>query len=266
VSAPRIRLLVLTSDHRRHRWVAARLAGVATLAGIVVESKPEAEKEPEHSEIRAYFAARRNAEERWFGNTGRDLDCQRHEVAWGGSNSRGVYEFIIRLEPDLIALFGSSIIRDPLLGRMRGRIVNMHLGLSPYYRGSATNFWPLVDGLPECVGVTIHHATPAVDGGAIIAQVRPPVSLDDTSHDLGCKAIIAGCDALARVIASTAESALGPGVAQRPGGRLCRRSDFTVDAVRRLNRNLAAGMLSSYVLRKDRRDSQFPIHSGAHDR
>ena len=171
MTARDIRLVIITSDHRRHRWVAARLAAVANLVGIVAESKPTAGIAPPDPEVRAYFNARRDAEDRWFENAAGELDCQRCEVAWGGSNSVQACEFVTNLAPDLVVLFGSSIIKDPLLGYMKGRIINMHLGLSPYYRGSATNFWPLVDNLPECVGVTIHHPRLASHGGL------PPQSL-----------------------------------------------------------------------------------------
>ena len=72
----------------------------------------------------------------------------------------------------------------------------MHLGLSPYYRGSGTNFWPLVDRLPECVGVTIHLAIPSVDAGPILTQVRPDIEPTDRAHEIGSRAIIAGLYAL----------------------------------------------------------------------
>jgi len=262
MNASGVRIVLITSDHRRHNWVAGQLASSAELVGMVAESKPAVSSVgPEASgDVKTYFRARDEAELKWFSGD-LPIDCARRAVAWGGSNSVEVYDYVSRLSPDLVVLFGSSIIKEPMLGRFKGCIVNMHLGLSPYYRGSATNFWPLVDNLPECVGVTIHHATPAVDGGAILAQVRPLPSVDDTSHDLGCKAIIAGCGALVRLVASAEKRALPTGMVQKPGGRLCRRRDFTPEAVRRLNANFAAGMLPLYLARKNLRDNAFPIYS-----
>ena len=110
-----------------------------------------------------------------------------------GTNSLEVFEFLSTYAPDLVFLFGSAIVRPPLLDHFAGRMINMHLGLSPYYRGSATNFWPLVDGLPECVGVTVHHATAEVDGGAIpgpgtTGMHRPTT----TAIPSGARAVIAG--------------------------------------------------------------------------
>ena len=94
---------------------------------------------------------------------------------------------------EYIILFGSSIIKPPLLEFFNKKIINIHLGLSPYYRGSGTNFWPLVNNEPECVGATIHLAVLKVDAGSILAQARPEsLSELDNSHDIGCKAIISG--------------------------------------------------------------------------
>ena len=33
-------------------------------------------------------------------------------------------------------------------------MINVHLGLSPYYKGSATNFWPFVNNELQFLGVT----------------------------------------------------------------------------------------------------------------
>ena len=47
-------------------------------------------------------------------------------------------------------------------------VVNLHISLLPWNRGSQPNFWSFVDGTPK--GVTIHQITKRVDGGPIYAQ------------------------------------------------------------------------------------------------
>jgi len=178
------RIVMITSDHRRHRWVAARLAQAGNLVGVVVERKPATSpSSPTNSDmtVQSYFRARDEAEHRYFADAPAyaALGTAVLQVAWGGANTPDTLSFVTDLAPDAIVLFGSCIIKDPLLGQYAGRMINMHLGLSPYYRGSATNFWPLVDGLPECVGVTVHHAILKVDGGSVLAQARPDAALGD---------------------------------------------------------------------------------------
>jgi methionyl-tRNA formyltransferase len=258
------RIALLTSNDRRHRWVAARLAEAADLVCVVAESKPSQNSGAnvaEDTEIQDYFAARRSVEGRWFHASPPDfhgIASNVRELAWQGANSPEVFEHVSKVNPDRIFLFGSSIIREPLLSHFSGRIINMHLGLSPYYRGSATNFWPLVDGLPECVGVTIHHATAIVDGGGILAQARPDLDAGDDVHDVGCKAIMAGAALLQRY-ARWPDQQLPEGVRQTGHGKLCRRADFSIDALHRVQSLLRRGMLEEYLAQRQTRDAKFPI-------
>lgn len=257
------RIALLTSGSQRHRWVAARLAQSAELVCVVSETKPPQNAGAtmaEAAEIRSYFAARDIAERRWFGDAPVNFSHVAREAlttTWQGANSPEVFERLKAAEIDRLFLFGSSIIQEPLLSHFRGRIVNMHLGLSPYYRGSATNYWPLVDGVPECVGVTIHHATAIVDGGGILAQARPdPTPVDDV-HDLGCKTIMAGAKLLQQ-IAEWPDS-LPDGVQQIGAGKLCRRADFSIDSLYQLRVRMEQHLLSEYLSDKLVRDLRYPI-------
>jgi folate-dependent phosphoribosylglycinamide formyltransferase PurN len=258
-----IRIALITSDQQRHRWLASQLAKVGDLVAVVSESKPEnspARTDNSNVDIAGYFQEREAREAHWFSSAAGDLAELTQSLLrcpWGQGNNQATYDFLVKKNPDLIFLFGSSIIRDPILSRFQGRVVNMHLGLSPYYRGSSTNFWPLVDGVPECVGVTVHHATLKVDGGNILLQARPDVALGDSSHDLGCKSIIAGASLLQKVVASPA--CLAGGTVQSGGGKLCRRDDFTLDALCRMRNNFSGGMIDRYLQEKNSRDAQYPI-------
>jgi len=257
------RIALLTSNHRRHRWVAAQLAAVAELAVVLTESKPaqnQGSSAAEGAEIRDYFEARDRSEARWFRDAPEhfaDVAAHVAELPWQGSNSPEAFQQLRDSGVDRVFLFGSSIIRDPLLSHFEGRIVNMHLGLSPYYRGSATNYWPLVHGLPECVGVTIHHATAVVDGGGILAQARPAIEAGDSVHDIGCKTLMAGTALLQHY--GAAGLPLPPGVRQSGQGRLCRRADFGVDSLHELESRMRSGMLHDYLLHKAARDAAYPI-------
>ena len=261
-----VRIALVTSDQQRHRWVASQLAAVGDLVAVVNEGKPmngHARDDHSNPEIASYFRERAAREAHWFAEAPTDmgdLTTTLFRCQWGAGNSSTVYDLLVEKKPDLVFLFGSSIIREPILSHFEGHVINMHLGLSPYYRGSSTNFWPLVDGVPECVGVTVHHATLKVDGGNILFQARPGVAVGDSSHDLGCKSIMAGASLLQKVVASAA--CLTGGVAQMGGGKLCRRDDFTLAALRHMQKNFAAGMIERYIQEKISRDAGYPIIEG----
>ncbi len=84
-----------------------------------------------------------------------------------------------KLQPDLIAVFGTSLIRGDLLTRGRLGIANLHGGLSPEYRGADCTFWALYNGEPEKIGCTLHWIDAGIDTGRLIAHVSPEIRPDD---------------------------------------------------------------------------------------
>ena len=83
------------------------------------------------------------------------------------------------LKPDLIAVFGTSLIRGELLQKGRLGMVNLHGGLSPEYRGADCTFWALYNGEPEKIGCTLHYIDAGIDTGRLVAHVCPEVRPDD---------------------------------------------------------------------------------------
>ena len=64
---------------------------------------------------------------------------------------------ILSLGPDIIIVYGSSILKGEILKIFKKKILNVHLGLSPYYRGSGTNIFPFINNEPEFAGVTFMY-------------------------------------------------------------------------------------------------------------
>ena len=115
-------------------------------------------------------------------------------------NDRRVVELAERLGPDLIAVFGTSLIRGPLLGMGRLGIVNLHGGLSPEYRGADCTFWALYNGEPEKVGCTIHFIDRGIDTGNLIAHVSPEVKPGDDELTLFWRAVKESADVYAELL------------------------------------------------------------------
>jgi folate-dependent phosphoribosylglycinamide formyltransferase PurN len=257
-----ISIVIITGDQLRHHYFVDRLNADFDLRGVVSEAvfQPKVEGTSEEiQDLRKHFQERENAERQYFsGHKTLAIGADKLlRVAKGEANSDQVYEWITERTPDYLVLYGSSIIRERLLKAFEGRVINMHLGLSPYYRGSGTNFWPLVNGEPELVGTTIHLATLDVDAGAILKQVRPEIVAGDRNHDIGCKAIIAGAEAMIRALNAYDQKQITP-QPQAPSGKLYRRKDFNVEVVRDMWRNLDQGMVESYLADPTRVD-RYPI-------
>ncbi len=255
-------VVLLTGNQRRHRWVARRLASDLRLVGVVSEGKfSPAEPPPgeDRDVVARHFQERDEAEQRLLGDP-RPLPLERVlGITHGAVNSPEVFEWVTSRAPDFLVLYGTSIVKPPLLAAFDGRIVNLHLGLSPYYRGSGTNFWALVDGRPECVGATLHLAVEKVDAGPILCQVRPEAAPDDRIHELGTRTLTAAAAVLPEALRRFARGELEPRP-QTPGrGSLCRRQDFDADAVRRAWHNLESGMIAEYLANREERNRACPI-------
>ena len=70
------------------------------------------------------------------------------------------------LKSDIYIVFGASYIKGWLIEFLeKNNAFNIHMGLSPYYRGSSCNFWALYDNNPNYVGATIHMLSKGLDSG-----------------------------------------------------------------------------------------------------
>ncbi|MFK7889699.1 MAG: formyl transferase [Granulosicoccus sp.] len=95
-------------------------------------------------------------------------------------------------KPQIIAVYGTGIIRENIFSRATCMTMNMHTGLSPYYRGDSTLFWPVYYDDAEHLGVTVHELVACVDGGDIAATAPVVYEPGDTEANLFAKGVIAG--------------------------------------------------------------------------
>lgn len=180
-------------------------------------------------------------------------------IPYGAINSPEIVKEIEGLNPDLIVCYGCSIIKEPLLSKFSGRILNVHLGLSPYYRGSGTNYWALVNNEPEAVGATFMYMDAGIDTGEIIHQRRAEILKGDTPHMIGNRlikdmvmdyvAIIKHFDSLERL-----KQPAKPLVE-----KVYKKKDFTEESVKKLCRNFEEGLVDDYLPLKWARDRAYPI-------
>lgn len=84
------------------------------------------------------------------------------------------------LQSDIYVVFGSSFIKGWLIDFLIEKgALNIHMGLSPYYRGASCNFWAMYDMLPNFVGATIHYLSKGLDSGPMIFHSVPTFEDED---------------------------------------------------------------------------------------
>lgn len=102
-------------------------------------------------------------------------------------------------QPDLILDHGTSIVGPEVLSTAP-LALNLHWGLSPYYRGINCTEWALVNWDPFNIGVTIHKLAKQIDGGDIVAQRRATVRPDDDVHALNMQLTKLGTDLVVDIV------------------------------------------------------------------
>ncbi|GAB1445724.1 hypothetical protein MASR2M41_14440 [Flammeovirgaceae bacterium] len=261
-----MRIVLLTSTHRRHKYIAGRLNASFDLAGIISEEKTQFSKDystlsSENQEFMLKHLREREVSENQYFIDSDNFPAIKNFLFLpkGRINTPDVLTFLLDINPTFIILFGTSIIKSPILDSFANRIINIHLGLSPYYRGSGTNLWPLYFSEPECVGATIHIAAKEVDAGAILSQVRPDLIGTDSVHDVGNKVLVKVGEKLPVVLNDFFIGSKKPVLHTRSEGKLFRRTDLNADILKRIYSNFENGMIPDYILKKDFRDLDRPI-------
>jgi len=108
-------------------------------------------------------------------------------------------EIVRRAQPDVIVIMGTCLVRKKII-ESAPHALNIHTGLSPYYRGGMTNLWPIVREEYGYFGVTVHRISLGIDSGDIIHTARPEIRPDDTYGTINSRCIALGTDLMIQAI------------------------------------------------------------------
>ena len=153
------------------------------------------------------------------------------------------------LDADKFIVFGASYIKGKLCDFLVERgALNIHIGVSPYYRGSSTNFWAMYDNRPDLVGATIHLLSRGLDSGPMLFHALPKAdAVDPFVH--GMRAVRAAHVGLVKCLQENLEP-----VPQDKSRELryTRNADFTDEvASEYLKRILTSQQMRDALLHRD---------------
>jgi methionyl-tRNA formyltransferase len=258
---PDLSILILCGQSPRHLYVANRLCRAARPLAIVHETGTQWTAAKVARTLKPANLWRKGW--RWlrdrrryvgggeakffFGDLPPTLDRPDVVIEVPHINDARVVELAQRLRPDLIAVFGTSLIKGPLLKMGRLGIVNLHGGLSPQYRGADCTFWALYNGEPEMVGCTLHYIDAGIDTGKLIAHVSPAIHAGDDELTLFWRAVHDSAEVYAELCARLGRGEQ-IGRAQPGKGRLYQVKDRGLRHEQVLARRLATGMLDGVDL------------------
>ena len=94
------------------------------------------------------------------------------------------------LHSDVYVVFGASYIKGWLIDFLVHKgALNIHMGISPFYRGSSCNFWALYDNNPSYVGSTIHMLSKGLDSGDMLFHCLPKFVDGDSPFDFTMRSV-----------------------------------------------------------------------------
>lgn len=253
-----LRVVVLCGRSPRHLYVANALCRAADVVAIVQETGSEFSWKKLARTLRPDNLFRKTW--RWlrdrrrytgggearffFGDAAPRLDRPELVREVPHVNHPDVVTLVGSLQPDLIAVFGTSLIRGDLLKEGRLGIANLHGGLSPEYRGADCTFWALYNSEPQKVGCTLHWIDAGIDTGGLIAHVSPQVLPSDDELTLFWRAVRTSAHVYGELLRRLAA---GDRFGQRQPhkGRLYQVKQRGLRHERALERRLRDGMLRS---------------------
>ncbi len=95
-------------------------------------------------------------------------------------NDDACKQMLQQLQPDIIIVNGTRIISKKILQCTAAVFINMHVGITPQYRGSHGGYWALYNKDAANFGTSIHLVDAGIDTGAVIKQAfAKPEKLDN---------------------------------------------------------------------------------------
>ena len=252
-------VVILTGDELRHRYFRRRIAGDRRFE--VVASICESDAKSLRSRVAGdegaswlqhqHVLAREQSERDFFEEFVEQTEDRSRAtvIDKGRINDPEIVAQIEAAAPDLLVCYGSSLVKSRLVEGFRGRFLNVHLGLSPYYRGSGTNVFPIINGELGMVGATYMHIDEGIDTGEIIHQIRADVCVGDSPHSIGNRLIRKMTGVYADIIA--AFDRLERPAQPAASGKLYLQKDWTNATCEALYAQLAGGAVERYLTGKD---------------
>lgn len=84
-----------------------------------------------------------------------------------------------QLQPDMVIVNGTRIISGRILNCIPAKFVNVHVGITPFYRGVHGAYWALVNNDVGNCGITVHLVDTGIDTGSIIYQKNITITNKD---------------------------------------------------------------------------------------
>ena len=172
-----MKITLFTSNNKRHNYLINLLSEVSDELNVIQECGTIFPGiVPGHYQaspiMKKYFENVNNAQSQLFGNSyvnNKKKNIRILPMLSGDLNQCSMNLLSDFLKSDVYVVFGSSYIKGELVDFLvKQKALNIHAGVSPYYRGTDCNFWALYDDNTHLVGTTIHLLSKGLDSGPML--------------------------------------------------------------------------------------------------
>jgi len=172
-----MKVTLFTSNNHRHNYLINLLSNFCDELWVVQECKTlftgkNDEKYQNKNIIEKYFIKVLEAQNKIFKKEFVNINNKNIKtlpILKGELNNLPLSYLDDFLKSDIYVVFGSSYIKGELVDFLvKKKAINIHAGVSPYYRGTDCNFWALFDDNPHLVGSTIHLLSKGLDSGPML--------------------------------------------------------------------------------------------------
>ena len=172
-----MKITLFTSNKSRHNYLINLLSDVSEELHVIQECDTIFSGiVPGHYKVspimKKYFENVDDAQSLLFGNSyvnNKKKNIKILPMIFGDLNQCSMNLLSDFLKSDVYVVFGSSYIKGELVDFLvKQKAINIHAGVSPYYRGTDCNFWALYDDNPHLVGTTIHLLSKGLDSGPML--------------------------------------------------------------------------------------------------
>jgi len=104
-------------------------------------------------------------------------------------NSENTIKYLQELSPDLVILSGYNyILKKPILNSFERKIINLHGGKVPDYRGASVIPWAIINGETNA-GCSILYVNEGIDTGNILASQEYSIHYGEEINDVVSKTL-----------------------------------------------------------------------------
>jgi len=197
-----MKIITVTGSHPRHLYMikSLRQAGHDVTSVVMKRENLHAGGRNRAGKLaNMHFEIREAVELQTFGDL-KPIDFADIEVDAKQLADTNLSLFPVELAAfDLGLVFGTSLLPASLLQTLPKLTFNLHLGISPRYRGAATLFWPFYMLEPNWAGYTVHKLTDEPDAGDVVLRGAPKLERGMRMHDVAGAATHEGLDAMVKL-------------------------------------------------------------------